>query len=205
VLHNTPMSSRLVAVVNALDQRNWYAALHLAMAMPGLCARLDGRHGGNRPGQRYALWFDRYVLPHLREEGGSADAAAGAAPRESASSDPGVDGHTCWALWERLCGTDDHDGVAAAPPRYEIMLGHPAFFAAHELPRVVPTHASRTDSGLRLHVDVYVLCMCIAKGVMSWLEEVEGDAEVMQAVQAAVGIAGPATPPGALPDNEEPR
>lgn len=48
------------AIEMAIDSKNWYAALYLALALPDICARLESVDGKTN-GSRYAAWFDKYM------------------------------------------------------------------------------------------------------------------------------------------------
>jgi len=43
----------------ALDNRNWYAALALALTMPDICGKLD--HPDMASSRRYPAWFDQWL------------------------------------------------------------------------------------------------------------------------------------------------
>ena len=48
------------AVRQSVADKNWYAALTVALTLPDIAARLDGRSG--RSGERYVSWFNDYLL-----------------------------------------------------------------------------------------------------------------------------------------------
>jgi len=49
------------AMEQAVEQRNWYAALALALTIPDMSARAE--KGAKPNGKDYAVWFDRWVAP----------------------------------------------------------------------------------------------------------------------------------------------
>lgn len=55
------MQHLIHAIRAAVKDRNWYAALVLALALPDICGRLQSP--GSRPGVRYAAWWERYAMP----------------------------------------------------------------------------------------------------------------------------------------------
>lgn len=55
-------------VRHAINNRTWYAATALALALPDVCAALD--HPGVRGGQRYSDWTDQYVTPYFSDSDG---------------------------------------------------------------------------------------------------------------------------------------
>jgi hypothetical protein len=191
MLHNTPMSARLISLVNALDQRNWHAALELGLALPPLCVHLE--HGSCRDEQgRFVGWFDRFVLPHLDEEVPPDGQGARTSRRFT--------GEDCFAVRCRVL----QDGGARIRGRqvvlraadgheiaYDIHLHHPRPSGPDGLPAVSDTRCHEADGVVTVHIDVYVLCMCIAKGVVSWLERAEDDPELAQRIADLVTIDQP--------------
>lgn len=57
-----PLMQHLIhATRAAVKDRNWYAALALALALPDICGRLQSPKNG--VGARYGAWWERYVMP----------------------------------------------------------------------------------------------------------------------------------------------
>jgi hypothetical protein len=52
------------AVRRSVLNRNWYAALTGALALPDIASRLDGRRG--RPRDKYIRWFNDYLKKNYR-------------------------------------------------------------------------------------------------------------------------------------------
>ena len=50
----------------AVRDQNWYAALTLALTLPDIAAKLDGRAGGSE--RRYVSWFDDYLAANYRDQ-----------------------------------------------------------------------------------------------------------------------------------------
>jgi hypothetical protein len=191
MLHNTPMSARLISLVNALDQRNWHAALELGLALPLLCVHLERGACRDQRG-RFVAWFDRFVLPHLDEEALPGGRGARALRRFT--------GEDCFAI-RCLVLQDDSarirgrqvvlrsaDGHELA---YAITLHHPGPSGPDGLPAVSDTRCEEADGLVTVHIDVYVLCMCIAKGVVAWLERAEDDPDLVQRIADLITIDQP--------------
>jgi hypothetical protein len=195
MLQKTPIASLLVSIVHALDQRNWHAALNLALAMPVLCANLDGRYRGDPQGN-YREWFNRFVAGHLADENAPAESAAAGTRGQP------FDGDACYALRCRVLHersvVEAGGQVALARPdgrkiAYEITVSYPASSGANAPFEMLETYAAERRGSLRLHIDVYMLCLCIAKGVMSWLDEVENDEEISAMIGNMLTIEDPET------------
>lgn len=195
MLQKTPIASLLVSIVQALDQRNWHAALNLALAMPALCSNLDGRYRGD-PQTNYREWFDRFVAGHLADENASPEADT-TKPRG-----PIFDGNACYALrcrtlHERSARATGGQVTLARPGggkiAYEITVSYPASSGADDSFEMLETYAAERRGSLRLHIDVYMLCLCIAKGVVSWLDEVEGDEAILAMIGDMLTIEDPDT------------
>lgn len=55
------MNHLIEAVRRSVQEKNWYAALTGALALPDIAGKLDGLSGGSEA--RYVAWFDRYLTP----------------------------------------------------------------------------------------------------------------------------------------------
>ncbi len=199
MLHDTPMTPLLVGVVDALDQRNWPAALHLALAMPAMCANLDPSYGSG-PAGGYAGWFDRFVLGHLRDEAVPADGTDGAPPRRRDL--PEFTGSACYALRCACLGGEGAvvalgHGASAAPDSGEAAAGvarafalcyPPASDASAAASILVTWWAGPGGDEPTSSVDAYLLCMCIAKGVLSWLRDVDDDPDVARRLSGMIRV-----------------
>lgn len=45
----------------AMQHKNWYGALALALTMPDICGRISYPHLAKNSEERYVLWFDTYL------------------------------------------------------------------------------------------------------------------------------------------------
>ena len=53
------------AVYDALNARNWFGALFIALALPDICGALEDP--GEAVGIRYKRWFEKYLGDHYRQ------------------------------------------------------------------------------------------------------------------------------------------
>ena len=61
ILESQIMQHLVDAVRKSVSDKNWYAALTVALTLPDIAAKLDCRQGGS--GARYVSWFNDYLLP----------------------------------------------------------------------------------------------------------------------------------------------
>lgn len=54
------MEQFTVSVRKSLKEKNWNAALFIALTLPDICSRLEA-DDNKANGERYALWFDKYL------------------------------------------------------------------------------------------------------------------------------------------------
>jgi hypothetical protein len=54
------MQQFLISIRNSLNDKNWHAALFLALSMPDICSKLETPEQVNG-GLRYRAWFDKYL------------------------------------------------------------------------------------------------------------------------------------------------
>src|SRR4029077_16109342 len=60
------MQHFLDSVRSAIRERNWYAALSVALALPDICSKLENPARGSKA--RYVDWFNRYLAPHYTRQ-----------------------------------------------------------------------------------------------------------------------------------------
>ena len=139
------------AIKKSLEVNNWYSALYLALTMPDICARLESENG-KTSGQKYASWFDRYMLHKYQSNMG-----ANRAPHIFLS------GNDCYALRCAIL----HEGAAdITMQRCREALDRFHF-------TVVGSHCNQFHSVLQL--DVPVFCSDICESIESWLIDFSRD------------------------------
>jgi hypothetical protein len=140
------------AVNQALDQKNWYAALTLALTLPDICGAIESRPQGNA---RYVSWCDRYLTHRFGERG----AGLGGGPI--------LTGRDCYLLRCAVlhAGEDDLDFHREASLR-SFRLMAPGSDGGLQV------HFTYADHTQQLQVQVQVLCRMICDGVDQWLIEV---------------------------------
>lgn len=154
------------AVKLSVDQKNWYAALSLALTLPDICGRLEGRIKGSQ--KRYADWFDRFVSSRYR--GG---------PFYSMQF---LGGDDCYALRCAFLHQGEFDTVdqhaAAALEGFEITAPIPGALV----------HNNRINSRLQVQADIF--CLDIASGAEAWLKSVAQDAVIQASIAKLASVSG---------------
>jgi hypothetical protein len=54
------------ATRNAVEQKNWYAALALALTLPDICGRISYPNLGRASERRVVRWFNKYLAAYYR-------------------------------------------------------------------------------------------------------------------------------------------
>lgn len=161
------------AVDRALADRNWYAALCVAVTLPDICGRLvDPSVKSSKV--RYTRWLETYVIAPLY----AGTDTKGAYRRLLSERD--VYALRCALLHE---GRDDISEQSARESLDAFILTYP----------ISTSHADEPvtyflEDGKRLQLRVDHLCRDICAGVLEWLEEVRDIAAIQQRLAASITI-----------------
>ncbi|MFC7860708.1 hypothetical protein ACFQ9D_12060 [Arthrobacter koreensis] len=133
----------------ALKDKNWYAALTLALTFPDICASLESRSGKSNKAL-YSAWVEQYLTPKYTIH-------VGATERKHVF----LSGGDCYAL---RCAYL-HQGITDT-------TGHSAREALSSFEFSAPRvgsyiHCNQADDRLQLQVDVFTEDMC--KAVELWM------------------------------------
>lgn len=130
------------AVYDALEQKNWYAALALALTLPDICGDLEKPEPKPKRnlGKRYALWWNTYIAPRYN----------------GFLSGDDCYGLRCAFLHQGLSDITEHTR--------KLLLG---FRFVHPDPNGrLHLHCNRFNNVLQLQVDLF--CKDICAGVERW-------------------------------------
>ncbi|NWJ24788.1 hypothetical protein [Rhizobium sp. RM] len=192
------MEHLLRSVEQAVDQKNWYAALLIALTLPDVSAKVDGRKG--KVGERYVSWAKEWIEPtYLREAPTKPpaimremyetlrDRTNQNAPRDfmrkmkSLASGPRV--KTClmtagdlYALRCAYCHEYSHE------LENHNAKGILTRFHISEPPSKGSMHLNMKDDGC-LQVQVDLFCLEISEGVRQWLASRGGTPEVKASLE----------------------
>lgn len=146
------MRHLVAAVRAAVEERNWYAALALALTLPDIAGRLESPGEGSQ--RRYVAWCDRFLVPRYTHP-------VGADRREHTF----LSGRNCYALRCALLH-EGSDAIDDQPAREAlesfVFLGKPMNGSM--------VHCNQSDGKLQLQADIF--CEDLCKGVEAWLDTV---------------------------------
>jgi hypothetical protein len=144
------MDEFLNAVEAALQARNWYAALVVALVLPDIAGWVEDPTLGS--GDRFSNWFDRYVGKRYESSGS-----------EILPPHKFLSGDDCYALRCSLLheGRDDiaHQRARASLERFQFIV-----------PRGGIIHCNQVNKKLQLQVDIF--CRDICQGARDWLASI---------------------------------
>ena len=160
------MQRFIYALNSAVQQRNWYAALSLALTLPDICGRLENPHAKSE--NRFVAWWDKYLLakyssvvggrPYTHLAGGDAYSLRCAFLHE------GVDETV--AQRARVALTKFH--FITPPPRGGML------------------HCNQLNSILQLQVDIF--CNDISQGVTQWVVDTQNNPAITVRMAALITI-----------------
>jgi hypothetical protein len=149
------------AVRQAVEDKNWFAALYLALTMPDVCGALENPTASN--GVRYRSWFERYLAPvNTATIGG----------REVIFMTPA----DCWALRCSIL----HEGSDEVSKQKARDVLTRFFFTT------MGTHRIRVEDTLTLNVARF--CEEIADAVEKWSADVQSKADIQARISEMVQI-----------------
>jgi hypothetical protein len=155
------------AVNSANEQKNWLAALTLAITLPDICGQLENPQSGSEV--RFVAWWNKYLLPKYTRKIG---------PRQEEHVFlSGGDAYAlrCAYLHE---GSDD-------------VLNQRARVALEKFHFITPPqsgmiHRNQINNALQLQVDVF--CKEICGGVSQWLKDNENSTEITSRCAALLTV-----------------
>ena len=143
------MNDLVSSTRSAISQKNWYAALTLALTLPDICGYIEDPTKSS--GARYSDWFTSYV-----------------ASRYSSGGHQFLSGGDCYAL---RCAFLHQGEVDISAQRARQALDSFHFIAPPG--RGCVFHMNQSDGKLQLQVDLFAEDIC--RGVDSWLSAKASD------------------------------
>jgi hypothetical protein len=164
---NNGMKRFTDAIAKAVVDKNWLAALALALTMPDVCGRMEHPKLGSE--RRYKAWWDKYMLDRYRGF---------------------LSGGDAYAL---RCAYVHEGSGKILDQRAREALTHFRFVAPNETGIPVHNFRLRQKSGgtdtLVLQVDVF--CRDMTGAVSRWSDEVTSNQAVQQRLQSLLQIHNP--------------
>lgn len=150
----------VTAVESAIREKNWYAALGLALTLPDMCAAMENPDAKGFEA-RYVGWYDRYLLSTY---------TAYVGPR--AKKVVFLSGADCFALRCAFL----HEGTGDMTPKPQRVLQRFHFVCPLESGH--PGSHNNMLNGILLQLEVNTFCQDMCNGVRTWLKDVEGNDEI---------------------------
>lgn len=156
------------AIRNAIKQKNWYAALFMALTLPDICGRLENPKNGSEA--RYVAWWKKYLEKKYTNPPN----------RFRQVAQVNLSGGDVYALRCALL----HEGQ-------DDILNQRARVALSKFHFITPPangviHGNYTNNAMQLQVDIF--CNDICEGVLRWLEDTKGNETVKAGLDAIITI-----------------
>ena len=177
------MKDLIAAVDKALQDKNWYGALFIALAIPDICGRLQ--YPKLKSGERYVSWFEEYLKEKYTSKVG--------AQREEHVF---LSGEDCYALRCALLheGTGDITGQKARKVLENFLFmtteSHLTYMEGNYV------NGERVPTTLQLNVERF--CRDISDAAKKWLEDVAEDKAIIEELKNTIKIHGPGTVYGGI-------
>jgi hypothetical protein len=165
------------AVVQALRDKNFYAALAVSLTLPDICGKLSTPKTGSKA--RYVDWCRKYLQPKYTSMIAARPNPNGRGVlREERVFLSAEDAYAIRCAYLHA-GTDDLTGQSVRKVVERIYVIEPP-------PNGNIIHRNMLNNRLQLQVDVF--CMDICGGVEDWLKDVASDAEVQARIAQLIEI-----------------
>lgn len=152
------------SVEKAVAEKNWYAALALALALPDICGKLESPAISSQ--KRYVAWFDKYLLRTYTVN-------------MSGKTIVFLNGNDLYALRCSLL----HEGSEDISEQRARQILDKFIFSIEESHRIMID-----DSILILNVAKF--CQEICESVDEWFNDVKNDSDIMDRINAMLIIRG---------------
>jgi len=152
------MNNLTHALESAIEQKNWYAAVMLALTLPDICGKIE--YPGEHSGTRYKKWCEKYLEPKYTHQVG---------PAQMENIHKFLSGSDCYALRCALLheGSDD---ITEQRARESLDRFH---FTAP--PESGSMHCNQKNTVLQLQVDLFA--KDVIESISAWLSDIKGNAE----------------------------
>lgn len=163
------MKELINAVQISLQNKNWYAALFVAIALPDICSKLECPESTRTQG-RYVTWFNRYLSDKYIHEVGA-----------DHQKHIFLTGEDCYAL---RCSYL-HEGVdEIGHQQCQKVLDKFAFLAE----KMSHNNYFDNDGKPVLQLNVEIFCKEICSAVKKWMDDVSTDKEIQKRISKMLKI-----------------
>jgi hypothetical protein len=153
------------AVRKSLENKNWYAALTLALTLPDICGRLE--FPNKNSSKRFIHWFNDYLLDKYTR-------------------------NNIWGTHVFLNGEDAYALRCAYPHQGEVNIEEQwirkviSEFSFVAPPENSIVHCNQHNNLLQLQVDIFCLDVCNA--IEKWVDDVSNDQEIQKRAEKLMTI-----------------
>ncbi|MBG0678317.1 hypothetical protein [Enterobacter bugandensis] len=162
------MQQFLSAIKKSVEEKNWFAALFLSLAMPDICAQTENpsQRYARDIGAKYQAWFDKY-LSHYYAHPDQAGVPTGFLARD------------CWSFRCKCL----HQGLTAVERE---SINKFSFRAPIAPQGNIVIGILRAKGEMSIQIDDFAIKVC--QGVEKWLEDVSDDKAVTQRIAELLEI-----------------
>jgi len=153
------MNNLIHSLESAIEQKNWYAAVMVALTLPDICGKIE--HPADNSGARYKKWCEKYLEPKYTHFVGPS--WMGGFEHKFLS------GSDCYALRCALLH-EGSDEITEQRARESLDRFH---FTAP--PDSGSMHCNQANMVLQLQVDKFAAD--IIQSIREWLSDIKGDIE----------------------------
>lgn len=161
------MENFLLAVLDSMRTKNWYAALGMALILPDICGRLENPNSTSK--ERYVAWYDKWMRSKYTR---------GVGPNRKEKVF--LSGSDCYALRCAILheGRDD-----IAEQRAREAISSFRFNTPHPF---IHMHCNLVNSILQLQVDEF--CQDICDATCAWIANNDKNKDVSERSKSLLAI-----------------
>lgn len=164
------MENLINSIKQSLENRNWYAALTLALTLPDIAGKIE--YPSQRSSRfRYCEWFENFILDYYTSEIG---------PKKKKTTF--LSGRDCYAL---RC-TYLHEGNSEITGQSARETLNDFQFVAPQENSLIVIHNNRINDKLQLQVDIF--CNDIINGINNWVKTNSDDIKKLERLNSFLTI-----------------
>ena len=173
------MDQLITSVESAIKEKNWYAALSLALTLPDIAGKLDSPEA--RSSARYTAWVQQYLVPKYTSQVAEPNPDRARQPPVIMVDKVFLPANDCYAL---RCAYLHEGSADITNQRIQEVLE--AFDFISPPPDNNTVHKNSVGNKLQLQVDIF--CNDIISGIWQWLHDNNGNAAKLSAMDAFLKV-----------------
>jgi len=164
------MKNFIDATRTAINSKNWYAALALALTVPDICGRLEDPSTKSSE-KRYIKWYNKYMLNKYEHEMGPANIL------HTFLGGSDLYALRCAYLHQGEFGINEQ-GAKKVLEHFHFTAPRPGF--------LIHNNYYEKNGVLQLQVDCF--CLDVCEAVEQWLQDVKGDKDIQNRIASLATI-----------------